>query len=218
MKAIVKFVEQDLKSRIARWAQWTRKTKGKFQNLDETVEAQARTFRVWMWSSALGLSVLLIAAVLSTKRDPDKSPLITSPKEAAVSMLDQLPDGYMIAPIEPTNIDSLDSIFESHGYADLYRSDAEGSRGQRIARGLALIRAPRNPRQFAVIVSESDIDVLGQLNEPVMVVLRKKPQGTTEVKSMKSQNRKSRSPFPKAPARTIDLIEEDGTDNDGGVS
>lgn len=222
MKAIVKSVERDLKSRIALWNQlWiqgTLRAKERFNRVDDTVESQAQTFRVWMWSSAAGLSVILIAAVISMKRETGVVSHGIAAKETATSMLDQLPDGYMIAPIEPTNIDSLDSIFENHGYADLYRTSAEGTRGQRIARGLALIRAPRNPRQFAVLVSEAEVDVLGQLNEPVMVVLRKNRGHKSEVNPAKPTKRSRLSPFPKMPTRAIDLIEEDGTETDGGVS
>lgn len=217
MKAIVKFVKQDLKNRVALLKQSIKAKRERRSTQDDSVEAQAETFRTWMWSSAAGLSILLIAAVVSMKRsevDPT-----TNPEKAQVgSMLDQLPDGYMIAPIEPTNIDSLDSIFESHGYADLYRTTSEGSKGRRIARGLALIRAPRNPRQFAVIVSEAEIDVLGQLNEPVMVVLRKKPVRNSSGTIPNLRDRKNPKPLRALPVRTIDLIEEDGTETDGGVS
>lgn len=154
-----------------RWVDRLHAIKTRVQNKDDTVEAQAETFRIWMWSSAAGLSLIIITAVVSMSRGDDT----VKPAAAEQSMLEKLPDGFMIAPIDPINIDSLDSIFEQHGYADLYRADGEKGKGQRIARGLPLIRAPRNPRRFAVLVREEQSSVLASLNEPVLVILRKKP-------------------------------------------
>lgn len=177
----------------------------KAKRSDDTVEAQAHTFRIWMWASAAGLSLVVIASVVSKK--PNVEFGATSVADPQVAMLDALPDGFVIAPIEPTNADSLDSIFGQHGYADLYRPTSSGEKGQRIARSLPLVRAPKNPRRFAVLVAESEIEVLGRLNEPVLVILRKGPaKNKDETAGYKRKSGKSQY---KEAKQKIEVIEED---------
>lgn len=182
------------------------KSKSQFEKKDDdTVEAQAQTFRIWMWSTAAGLTLILISTVVSMSRGAEKADLAAG---GEASLLTSLPDGYVLAPIEPANLDSLDSIFEDHGYADLYRSSDSNERGAKIARGLALIRAPKNPRRFAILVPESDSDLLAELNQPVIVVLRKKPKSTANERQPKSR-RKSESPLIRETKGDIQLIEEE---------
>jgi hypothetical protein len=175
---------------------------------DDTVEAQAKTFRIWMWASALGLSLIVITSVASMTKHVEKSD--ESKTQTEVSILDQLPEGYVLAPIDPVNSDSLDSIFDQHGFADLYQAGPAGERGRRIARGLPLIRAPRNPKRFAVVVPEQQVGVLAELNEPVTVILRKSPSKATGADDTgKSKKRKRQSPAYKESNERIEIFEED---------
>lgn len=169
---------------------------------DDTVESQAHTFRIWMWSSTVGLGLIVIVTVLSGATNPTETPV--APVESSISMFDQLPEGYMVAPIEPTNLDSLDSMFDQHGYADLYKPEAGGGKGKRIARGVPLIRAPKNPRRFAVLIAESQTATLANLADPVLVILRKKPAKVYEEPDEKPKSRsRLRDVSP-----SIDVIEE----------
>lgn len=193
-------VESAIRSKIE-------KIKADRKNGDDTVEAQAETFRIWMWSSAAGLSIIVIASVISMASHSEEArKTLDASSEKPTSMLDALPDGYVIAPIQPTNNDSLDSIFEQHGYVDLYRAGATGSKGKIIARGLPLVRAPKNPRQFAVLVPENQTDVLPELNEPVLVILRKGP--VTDIAQPKVKRGRS-SPLVREANQNIQLIEEE---------
>ncbi len=172
---------------------------------DDTVEAQANTFRIWMWTSAAGLSLIVVASAASR---PPKENSGLNPVQAVNSreaILDSLPDGFVIAPIEPLNADSLDSIFGEHGYADIYRPTGNGDKGKRIARGLALVRAPKNPRRFAVLVSDSQSEILSQLSEPVLVILRKGPLPAKRDADIRSDLKPSRARRP----LKIQLIQED---------
>lgn len=211
MKQIAMQVEQALKRLRDHFEMIRNRLKEKN---DDSVEAQAQTFRIWMWSSAAGLALIVIASVVATSRDSSDAQARFAAENPATekSILDQLPDGYVLAPIEPTNLDSLDSILDQQGYADLYTASANGERGKRIAKGLPLIRAPRNPRRFAVIVSEAQTPILEAFNEPVLVILRKGPVKTDEIFSMKKSNKKTKRPRPIIAGEIggkIDLIEED---------
>lgn len=105
--------------------------------------------------------------------------------EILPSLVDQVPDGFVLVPIEPLNFETIDALIENHAYIDLYHStDEHGYQGDQsgtkqrkrlIARGLPLLRAPKNPSKFAVIVKESDSDILAKLGVPVLVVVRKGP-------------------------------------------
>ena len=174
---------------------------------DDTVEAQANTFRIWMWTSAAGLALIVVASAVSrhSKENSTVSPKIPPSSQEAV--LDSLPDGYVIAPIEPLNGDSLDSIFGEHGYADIYRPTGNGEKGKRIARSLALVRAPKNPRRFAVLVPDSQSEILSQLSEPVLVILRKGPLPDKRDADIRSDSKPHRAR--RRPENRIELIQED---------
>ena len=174
----------------------------RLKDQDSTIEDQAQSFRVWMWSSAFALTLIVIFTVISNSKSKDDLPAV----ESTPSFLEQLPDGFVVAPIEPVNSDSLDSIFDDHGYADLYRSNSNGEKGKRVARGLALIRAPRNPRQFAVIVPEGQTELLPEFSHPVVVILRKGPPKVSEKRSAKKE------PKTRAPKSRVQIISEDGGD------
>lgn len=219
---------KQLKNRIVRVWKSTRiqieerllELKNRARLADDTVEAQAQTFRIWMWSSAAGLTLIVLVSVLSLHTDNAEKPAAEAPR----SMLDRLPEGFVVAPIDPVNLDSLDSIFEDHGYADIYkaagRSDTN-SKGRRLARGLPLIRAPRNPRRFAVLVRETDSEILADLNEPVLVVLRKGPLKMSDKREPRHGRPRRDSPLFREPHGNIHVIEEEIPESaqvsDGGV-
>lgn len=217
MSPLVKYVKQVL-NRIEAGFQ---KLKIRSAEKDDTVEAQAQTFRIWMWSSAAGLALIVITSVVSMSATTSANPA-SSDGAVERSVLASLPDGYVIAPIDPTNSESLDSIFDEHGYADLYQATAADTRGKCIARGLPLIRAPKNPRRFAVLVSETQAGVLASLNEPVLVVLRKKPAGKPEAAQEPLTAKRSKNgPIQRELKGNIDLIQEEIPENaqpsDSGV-
>lgn len=202
MSPLAKFAKQVLNRLEARLQHLREVAK----DTDDTVEAQAKTFRIWMWSSAAGLTLVVIASVvsMSSKSSEPETHAVASPRD--ITMLESLPDGFVIAPIDPTNADSLDSIFDEHGYADLYQAGNGDSRGKCIARGLPLVRAPKNRRRFAVLVPDEQASVLAELNEPVLVILRKKPVKSTGDAKKKSPRE---SPLIREIRGRIDLIQED---------
>jgi len=200
LKQVLNHVESKVKELAREHAE--RRRLRRYKDQDSTIEDQAQSFRIWMWSSAFALTLIVIFTVISNSRAQET----VNTADTTPSFLEQLPEGFVVAPIEPTNSEPLDSIFDDHGYADLYRANVNGEKGKRIARGLALIRAPRNPRQFAVIVPESQTDLLPELSQPVVVILRKGPPKTPEKRAdkKKAPKRESRS--------KVEIIAEDAGD------
>jgi hypothetical protein len=175
-----------------------------------------------MWSSALGFTMIMIFSVVKGFSGASDGLSSSSHAPSELSLLEQIPDGYVLVPIEPINLDALDSIFENYGYVDLYRSDESGDafrkvKRNRIATSVVLVRAPKNPRRFAVVLHESAEDTMASLNEPVFAVLRKTKKtrsGPTTESSLKKKIAtdpvsKRRNNYQK----TI-LIEETGIEED----
>jgi hypothetical protein len=174
-----------------------RKISSGFRSTDDTVEGQSKAFRVWMFSST---AAILLMMLLSLGPSGNSIAKPDSEHSTAQSLIDQVPDGFVLVPIEPLNFEAIDALVENHVYVDLYRasdddplnSDSGDSirRKRLIARGLPMVRAPKNPSKFAVLVKEADSDILARLGAPVLVVVRKRPpkQGYPESrKTIRSQ-------------------------------
>lgn len=82
--------------------------------------------------------------------------------QAAQTLETLIPQGFQLIPIEVANLESLDSVFGQYGYVDLYAAGVRStSPAKRIVQAVKLLRAPLNPRQFAVLVrSELAADIV----------------------------------------------------------
>jgi hypothetical protein len=159
-----------------------RKISNGFRSTDDTVEGQSKAFRVWMFSSTAAILLMMLLSFGSSGNSQEKS---NSEQSTVPSLIDQVPDGFVLVPIEPLNFEAIDALIENHVYVDLYNaSDDEPinsesgdsiRRKRLIARGLPMVRAPKNPSKFAVLVKEADSDILTRLGTPVIVVVRKGP-------------------------------------------
>lgn len=201
LKQVLNRVADELRERFHRHRE-SRQVRRR-QNQDATIEDQAQSFRIWMWSSAFALSLIVIFTVVSNSASSGTKE-IRDTGHPTPSFLETLPEGFVVAPIEPVNSESLDSLLDDHGYADLYRSRADGEKEKRIARGLPLIRAPRNPRQFAVIVPEQRTELLSELSRPVVVILRKGPSKVSEKRTSKKIT------YRRAARSKVEIVAEDG--------
>lgn len=66
-----------------------------------------------------------------------------------------IPRGFVLVPISVQNSESLDSVFGSHGIVDLYSvNETSQGKGRRVASGVKLLRAPKNPSQFGVLIED----------------------------------------------------------------
>jgi hypothetical protein len=149
---------------------------------DDTVEGQSKAFRIWMFSSTAAILMMLVLSFSATRSSEARSQGNTQPGQ---SLIEQVPEGFVLVPIEPQNFETIDALIENHAYVDLYNSSIDESyssetiaidrRKRLIARGLPLVRAPKNPSRFAVLVKEADTEILTRLGVPVLVVVRKGP-------------------------------------------
>lgn len=125
---------------------------------------------------------------------------VVSPSSVSEARADEIPDvstfiprGHLLIPIEVRNADQLDGVLGAHGVVDLFETPDDPSRPSRmVGRRLRMIRAPLNPKAFAVLVKDSEADRFLSFRGPLMASLRSLESDTHEVRA---QARKSRIEF-----------------------
>lgn len=85
----------------------------------------------------------------------------TKPKEKAqasekIYADTYIPKGYVLVPVELANFDSVSALVDQFGVIDLYAGAPQSEGSIKIASRIKMLRAPLNPRLFAVLVSEKD--------------------------------------------------------------
>jgi hypothetical protein len=88
-----------------------------------------------------------------------------------------IPDGFVMVPIEIQNLATVDSILGQYGVVDLY-SEGESSA---IGRAIKLIRSPRDPSQFAVLVPEHESkEIVRYSAKPFQIIVQNRQQNTSQ--------------------------------------
>lgn len=100
-------------------------------------------------------ALLGLIALLSSLPDAESAPASGPPDDVSTF----IPRGHLLVPIELRNADQLEGLLGSHGFVDLFEEPVEpGSRSRLVGRRIRLLRAPLNPRAFAVLVRESEAE------------------------------------------------------------
>lgn len=91
-----------------------------------------------------------------------------------------IPAGYVLIPIELANAEPLSSMVGATAVVDLYSSSMDmKQKGRKIGSRLKLVRAPKNPQLYAVLVKESQSDrVLAQPGPYFAVIQNHKQEGS----------------------------------------
>lgn len=117
----------------------------KFSNLEPQNKILLISFVVF-----LGLYVLL-----TFKQKPTAAKLPVSKLETADTYI---PAGHVLVPIEIENVESVSGIIGSFALVDLYTRPLQVGAAEMLLVGqkIKLIRAPLNPNQYAVLVTEAE--------------------------------------------------------------
>lgn len=134
---------------------------------------------------AAGIALSLFLAWMS---QPGESAAITDEPE---SIDTYIPAGYVLVPISVFNSESVDSIFGNHGVVDLYPVKENGNAVKwPLARGVKMLRAPKNPNQFGVLVPAKAASVVMSHGGAFQVIIHNpKRRGTTFEKQVHSTRR-----------------------------
>lgn len=107
-------------------------------------------------------------------------------EEEDTNLQTMIPKNHSLIPIEIKNSESLDSIFGNYGSVNLY-IDKQGKQIL-VAKNIKLLRAPRNPSHFAVLVKDSESIYITKYDQPFYVsISSNKNSGTVFVQEKQRQ-------------------------------
>lgn len=110
----------------------------------------------WEYKIFVYAGLVSLLPLLSFVLTKDKVVDTTRPK--TLTDVDTIiPRGFVLVPIEVKNYESLDSILGKFGVVDLFQPTSTDENKQiLIAKNVRILRAPQNPTQFAVLISENE--------------------------------------------------------------
>lgn len=113
-----------------------------------------------------GLAILALLSQLISSHKPKEVSTV-----AAEETFDTyIPEGFSLVPIEVANVESLDALLGDFGVVDLYSVATPSSpQPQRVAYKIKIMRAPKNPQHFAVLVPFSDVSRMMKFQGPFTV-------------------------------------------------
>lgn len=92
-----------------------------------------------------------------------------------------VPDGFVLVPIEVQNADSLDAILGNFGVVDLFHPSLEPKGQARlIAKQVKILRAPLDPKKFAVLVPHGQSSALVKIDTPLFVTIHNPKRSQTQ--------------------------------------
>lgn len=126
-------------------------------------------------------------------------------REAADTMI---PAGFALVPIEVSNFESLDSILGRTGVVDLFLPNADGrSRARRVAQRVRILRSPRDPSHFAVLVPASESHRLVSHAGAFFVAVQRPGSGGAVFESAESNEPRTKNRI--APRLRVETPDED---------
>lgn len=126
-----------------------------------------------MVAGALLLSSLVIALTSAPSREESRGK-----SDLEISTL--IPAGQVLIPVQLKNFESVDSILGPFGVVDLFADQGQGA-SKPIARNIRLLRAPKNPSLFAVLVPQDQAPLILQAEEKgLYAAIKNQKEGGTE--------------------------------------
>ncbi|MGE0761719.1 MAG: hypothetical protein AB7N80_00430 [Bdellovibrionales bacterium] len=140
----------------------------------------------WLLPTAGTVFALLLATLLQLNSSD------STPTAPSFEIDTYIPQGHVLVPITVHNSENVDSMFGSYGMVDLYPVHETGQVAtEAILRGVKMLRAPRNPSQFGVLVPENlAAHVVRAATRFAVVVLNRKSTGTILEKAPHKMDRK----------------------------
>ena len=97
-----------------------------------------------------------------------------------------IPKGFVLIPIELANADSVSGLMDQFGVIDLYSGSAATVGSKKLASKIKILRAPLNPNQYAVLVSETLSKHIMSLSGPFWAVVQNR-----DAKAIENEEKKS---------------------------
>ena len=158
------------------------------QPLDQLVKD--KSFRLY----GAGFLIIIALCWFSQARSHDPQARTQNPDSEMIDSPDTvIPKGFVLVPLDLQNADSLGSMMDQFAIVDLYMGSAPGAHessfgarlgsSRKVGSHLRLIRAPLNPKTFAVLVPEAQAPHLVSASGSLFAVIQNsklKGQGQLE--------------------------------------
>ncbi len=125
--------------------------------------------------------ISLVMVFLISQNDSDNqtaSKTESANIRASASIDTYIPRGFVLIPIEVKNLETLDSLLDTHGVVNIYSSikngfnEPQGFSTKPIARRIKIIRSPKNPLKFAVLAPEDQSSQIVKAPSPFYVTIQ----------------------------------------------
>lgn len=137
--------------------------------------------RTIAFASAGIFAILLGQLLVSFFSSPE-----VSIKDKDYFLSEHIPDGYSVVPIELINAESISSLMGSIAFVDLYATEHIMGKRQILLKNIKMLKTANQDGQFSLIINDSESSKIGDLNQPLFAVLKKK-------QSKKSSKKKKHS-------------------------
>lgn len=148
-------------------------------------KTKSSSYRAVIFFFVLGLLSLWISYY-----PVEKTAAFSSQEDNHESVDTFIPKGFVLVPLDLSNLESLNSFVGQAGVVDLYKSK-DGQRGRKIATRVKIIRAPLNPQLFAALIPEEKSPDLLSDNEALFAVVQNKAETHGSVQSRKTVVKKN---------------------------
>ncbi len=117
------------------------------------------------------LVIFFMLGVVALYLDFAKSKSTVKTDVTSAAQIDTfIPEGFVLVPIEIQNYDSLDALMGDFAMVDLFATHNQ-NKSKKLLENAKLIRAPLNPKQFAILVSEDVASNIMKVDPPYFVIL-----------------------------------------------
>ena len=102
-----------------------------------------------------------------------------------------IPNGFVLLPIDLNNADALEGILQEKGMVDLYTSRGSHISVETVAKSVKIIRSPKNPNLFAILIPEKQASILIQRAQSFHAVVRNPKHAQTQISPIKMKRKRS---------------------------
>ena len=137
---------------------------------------------------AISLGAFLVLYLILVKfKNVEKLPS----KPELVSADTYIPKGFVLVPIAIDSSSQISGLINQFAIVDLYAPDSHNLSNILVAKSVKLIRAPLNPNQFAVLVTEEKSIEIMKIKSPFWITLQNRNHLTANLeKNIMIQNEK----------------------------
>lgn len=134
--------------------------------------------RTIAFASAGIMAILFGQLIVSSFLAPE-----TQATEADYYLSEHIPDGYSVVPIELINAESISLLMGNIAYVDLYATEHTLGKRQILLKNTKILKIKNQEGQFSLILNEAQTSKIGDLNQPLFAVLKKKQNRKPSMKN-----------------------------------